>query len=152
MTDELHVVAGLRRQLLALPDRRAPRRAPTLALAALAVVAAALGALALADRGADEAIAVSRQGDVTEIRVLDAQADPARLTAELRDQGVDATIRTQPVAPELVGQWYSVIYNAREPSGGQHVPVPGFRVEGDVVRFSTPLRVDIVLVLGVPGG
>jgi hypothetical protein len=152
MTDELHVVADLRRQLLALPDRPARRRAPTLALAALAVVAAALGALALADRGADEAIAVSRQGDVTEIRVLDAQADPARLTAELRDQGVDATIRTQPVAPELVGQWYSVIYNARQPSGGQHVPVPRFRVEGDVVRFSTPLRVDIVLVLGVPGG
>jgi hypothetical protein len=150
MTDDLHVVADLRRQLLALPDRRAPRRAPTLALAALAVVAAALGALALADRGADEAIAVSRQGDVTEIRVLDAQADPARLTAELRDQGVDATIRTQPVAPELAGQWVSVLYSARD-AQGRHVPVPGFRVEGDVVRFSTPLPVDIVLVLGVPG-
>jgi hypothetical protein len=151
MTDDLTVVADLRRQLLALPDRPARRRAPVLAVAAFAAFAAALGAFALADRGADEAIAVSRQGDVTEIRVLDAQADPARLTKELRDQGVDATIRTQPVAPELVGQWYSVIYNAREPSG-RHVPVPGFRVEGDVVRFSSPLPVDIVLVLGVPGG
>jgi hypothetical protein len=151
MTDDLTVVADLRRQLLALPDRPARRRAPVLAVAAFAAVAAALGAFALADRGADEAIAVSRQGDVTEIRVLDARADPARLTKELRDQGVDATIRTQPVAPELVGQWYSVIYNAHEPSG-RHVPVPGFRVEGDVVRFSSPLAVDIVLVLGVPGG
>jgi hypothetical protein len=152
VTDDLTVVADLRRQLLALPDRPARRRTPALAVAAVAVVAAALGAIALVDRGAEEAIAVSRQGDVTQIRVLDAQADAAKLTAELRGQGVDATIRTQPVAPELVGQWYSVIYNAREPSGGQHVPVPGFRVEGDVVRFSTPLRVDIVLVLGVPGG
>jgi hypothetical protein len=151
MTDDLTVVADLRRQLLALPDRPARRRTPALAVAAVAAVAAALGAIALADRGAEEAIAVSRQGDVTQIRVLDAQADPARLTDSLRRQGVDATIRTQPVAPELVGQWYSVIYNAREPSG-RHVPVPGFRVEGDVVRFSSPLPVDIVLVLGVPGG
>jgi hypothetical protein len=45
----------------------------------------------------------------------------------------------------------SVIYNARDPQG-RHVAVPGFRVEGDVVRFSSPLPVDIVLVLGVPGG
>jgi hypothetical protein len=151
MTDDLHVVADLRRQLLTLPDRPARRRAPAVAVAAVAAVAAAFAAFALADRGADEAIAVSRQGDVTEIRVLDAQADPARLTEELREQGVNATIRTQPVPEELAGQWYSVIYNAREPSG-RHVPVPGFRVEGDVVRFSTPLPVDIVLVLGVAGG
>jgi hypothetical protein len=151
MTDDLQVVADLRRQLVALPDRPTRRRAPALAVAAVAAVAAAFGAFALADRSADEAIAVSRQGDVTEIRVLDAQADPARLTQELRDQGVDATIRTQPVAPEFVGQWYGVIYNAREPSG-RHVSVPGFRVEGDVVRFSSALPVDIVLVLGVPGG
>jgi hypothetical protein len=151
MTDDLYVVADLRRQLLALPDRPAHRRAPMLAVTALAALAVALGALALAGRGADEAIAVSRQGDVTEIRVLDAQADPAKLTEELRGEGVDATIQTQPVAPELTGQWVSVIYNARDPQG-RHVPVPGFRVEGDVVRFSSPLPVDIVLVLGVPGG
>jgi hypothetical protein len=88
---------------------------------------------------------------VTEIRVLDAQADPAKLTEALRGEGVDATIRTQPVAPELAGQWVSVIYNARDPQG-RHVAVPGFRVEGDVVRFSSPLPVDIVLVLGVPAG
>jgi hypothetical protein len=151
MTDDLTVVADLRRQLLALPDRPARRRTRALAVAAVAAVAAALGAIALADRGAEEAIAVSRQGDVTQIRVLDARADAAKLTAELRGQGVDATIQTRPVAAELAGQWVSVIYSARD-AQGRHVPVPGFRVEGDVVRFSTPLPVDIVLVLGVPGG
>jgi hypothetical protein len=151
VTDDLTVVADLRRQLLALPDRPARRRTPALAVAAVAVVAAALGAIALVDRGAEEAIAVSRQGDVTQIRVLDARADAAKLTAELRGQGVDATIQTRPVAAELAGQWVSVIYSARD-AQGRHVPVPGFRVEGDVVRFSTPLPVDIVLVLGVPGG
>jgi hypothetical protein len=149
MTDDLHVVADLRRQLLALPDRPARRRAPFLAVAAVAALAAALGAFALADRGAPDAIAVTHHGDVTEIRVLDAQVDPARLTEELRDQGVNATIQTRPVAPEFVGQWMTVIYTARDPEG-RHVPVPGFRVEGDVVRFSSPLPVDIVLVLGVP--
>ena len=149
MTDDLHVVADLRRQLLALPDRPARRRAPVLAVAAIAAVAAAVGALALADRGAQDAIAVSRQGSETEIRVVDAQADPARLTEELRGQGVDATIQTRPVAPELAGQWVTVIYSARD-AEGRHVPVPGFRVEGDVVRFTSPLPVDIVLVLGVP--
>jgi hypothetical protein len=151
MTDDLPVVADLRRQLLALPDRPDRRRAPALAVAAMVALAAALGAFALAGRDADEAIAVSRQGDVTEIRVLDAQADAAKLTEELRGQGVDATIQTRPVAPELAGQWISVIYNARDPQG-RHTPIPGFRVEGDVVRFSSPLPVDIVLVLGVPGG
>jgi len=150
MTDDLIVVADLRRQLLALPDRPVRRRGPALAVAALAAVAATLGVFALADRGADEAIAVSHQGGVTAIRVLDAQADPVKLTEDLRGQGIDATIRTQPVARELAGQWVSVIYSARDPQG-RHVPVPGFRVEGDVVRFSSPLPVDVVLVLGVPG-
>ena len=62
MTDDLRVVADLRRQLLALPDRPARRRAPVLAVAAIAALAAAVGALALADRGAQDAIAVSRHG------------------------------------------------------------------------------------------
>jgi len=151
MSDELHVVADLRRQLRALPDRPTRRRAPALAVAAIAALAAAAGALALADRSAPDAVAVTRDGDVTQIRVVDAQVDPARLTEDLRSQGVDATIRTQPVEPRLAGQWVSVIYNARDPQG-RHLPVPGFRVEGEVVTFRSPLPVDVVLVLGVPRG
>jgi hypothetical protein len=83
VTDDLTVVADLRRQLLALPDRPARRPAPALAMAAVAAAALALGVFAVADRDADEAIAISRQGGGTEIRVLDAQADPTGLPVDI---------------------------------------------------------------------
>jgi hypothetical protein len=150
MSDELHVVADFGRQLRALPEPAHRRRAPIAALAVV-VLAAVAGALAVATRDTPDAVAVERHGNVTTIRVLDARADPARLTEELRRKGVNATIRTRPVKPQWVGAWVGVIYNARDPQG-RHVRIPGFHVGGDVVSFRSPLPVDLVLELGVPGG
>lgn len=102
---ELDVVAAFRHQLADLPDPpRRSRRAPVVAATA-AVVACLLVVLPPIGRGPTAALAVTRDDDSLELRVIDAAADSQQMTRELNAAGVRGRVLLVPVAVEDVGRW-----------------------------------------------
>ena len=101
---ELDVVAAFRRQLVALPEPRRPRRAAG-AAAVFALVVMAVVAGAVATGGSADALAITRDAATLELRVADASADAGQMTRELNDAGIRGRVLVVPVAPELAGTW-----------------------------------------------
>ena len=150
MNDELTVVADFRHQLRALPERRRRRRAPAAAVAL--IVALIAGGIALSTRDAPDALAVERHGDTITIRLVDASADPEKLTRELREKGIDATIVTKEVAPRHVGVWQGMTIG---PKGGWTTAEPPawmgrVKFEAREVTIPAGVPVELVLEIGVP--
>jgi hypothetical protein len=133
---------ALRAELLSAIGRRSPRPRPRrlLLVAAAALLAAVvpLGVNLLGDRGG-RALAISDQGGTITVRLLEAGADPARLTSELRAAGIDAEVRSVPVPPAQVGTWVAAL----------GPPELGGRLEraGAVLRLpaATPGRIELVI-------
>jgi hypothetical protein len=123
-------------------SRRAPRRRLLLvAAAALLAMVVPLGVNLLGDRGG-RALAISDQGGTITVRLLDARADPARLTSELRAAGIDAEVRSVPVPPGQAGTWVAAL----------GPPELGGRLEraGAVLRLPAATAGRIELVIGRP--
>jgi hypothetical protein len=135
---------ALRADLVAAIGRRrrrrlpAPRRLALAAATAVLAVAVPLGAGLVGGRGG-RALAISDQGGTITIRLLDAGADPAKVSRELRDAGVDAEVSSVPVPPGQAGTWVAAVGPA-ELAG---------RLEraGAVLRLpaATPGRVGLVI-------
>ena len=120
-------------------SRRAPRRRLALVAAtALLALVVPLGVNLLGDRGG-RALAISDQGGTITVRLLEAGADPARVSRELRDAGIDAEVRSVPVPPGQAGTWVAAL----------GPPEIGGRLEGAgaVLRLpaATPGRVELVI-------
>jgi hypothetical protein len=103
---DLDVVATFRRQLVGLrePPRRG-QRGPAAGATIAALAALALGLALGAPDPSSDALAITRDSGVLELRIADATADPEQMTRELNDAGIRGSVRVVPVAAELTGRW-----------------------------------------------
>jgi hypothetical protein len=91
---------------IALRRRRAGRKR---VLLAVAIALAVIGSLALVvPSDSTRALAITRTSDWIELRIEDATAGTDRMTAELRDAGVDAEVQLVVAPPSRVGTWIAV--------------------------------------------
>ena len=109
-----------------------------MAATALLALVVPLGVNLLGDRGG-RALAISDQGGTITVRLLEAGADPARVSRELRDAGVDAEVSSVPVPPGQAGTWVAAV--GPPELGGQ------LERAGAVLRLpaATPGRVELVI-------
>jgi hypothetical protein len=131
---ELVAAIGRRRRRLV----RVPRRLVLAAAAAVLAVAVPLGAGLVGGRGG-RALAISDRGGTITVRLLDAAADPAKVSRELRDAGVDAEVSSVPVPPGQAGTWVAAV--GPPELGGQ------LERAGAVLRLpaATPGRIELVI-------
>jgi hypothetical protein len=131
---ELVAAIGRRRRRLV----RVPRRLVLTAAAAVLAVAVPLGAGLVGGRGG-RALAISDRGGTITVRLLDAAADPAKVSRELRDAGVDAEVSSVPVPPGQAGTWVAAV--GPPELGGQ------LERAGAVLRLpaATPGRIELVI-------
>jgi len=137
MTSPLPFLDDLRGALVDGIERDARRRRRLAGALPLAAVALAALAAAIASRGPERALAVSRDAGTIELRIADASAGAAEMTRELRAAGIDGEVRVVPVAPELVGKWAAGV-EAAKTRGADERPAPapsGGRGPAQTVRL-----------------
>lgn len=104
-TPELDVVAAFRRRLAELPEP-GRRGGPALAAgAATVLVGVPLVAGLAASGGTSDALAITRDAGMLELRIADASADAEQLTRELVDAGIRGRVLTVPVTAAQSGRW-----------------------------------------------
>lgn len=167
MTDDpprFDVVGRFRADLMTSSPRRVSRYIPIAAVSATGAALAIAVFFGLGGGGTEQALAITREADFIVVRLADAAAGPQKLTDELHEAGIDATVLVGPTVPERVGTWVQVSSpRVAGPSTNTSVHDPideqaearkgeerlrGVVVEGTEVRIPVDIKAPLVLIVG----
>jgi hypothetical protein len=134
--------------------RRALRRTAGMASATL-IFGALAAALLIGLPGASpaRALAITSDNSSVSVRVADATADPARMSAELSAAGVQAEVRAVPVAADDVGHWiaFGTLGAGSEPSSTMRFVrdlATQIKAHPDFLTLQKGMQATILLVVG----
>jgi hypothetical protein len=147
--DLVVAIARRRRQQL-----RVQRAAAAVGAAVAVALIAGLLVPGLPGGSPHTALAITSDEGAVTVRVLDAMADPTRMTAELQAAGVDARVQAEPTEPVAVGRWLSVGTVGPATPEASMAAVRGLvdqlKAHPDFLTIQKGLPVTLSLVVGRP--
>ena len=158
MTDVNELVDRVGAELVGAVDRYQRRRRRRIRRAAAAAGALAMVATVVLVRpglpggSSPQALAITPDGSSITVTVTDAAADPATMTAQLREAGVNARVQTEPVPASDVGHWIAggTIGHATPEQSDAVVRdlAAQVRVHPDYLKLDKGLAPEISLIVG----